>query len=111
MFKRAICAVISCTLLLTGCSKSVTVLNSHVVNENNRIIYEIHGIKVKQDEQNGKVYWELGGRIYEYEAAENSGNKDIQDSIEKKVLESTSECLVHMLIYVCLYYVLVFLDV
>ena len=106
MFKRVICAVICCTLLLTGCSKAITTLDSHVVSDEDKIIHEIYGIEIKQDEGDSKVYWELGGEVYEYKVS--SG--DDSESIEAKVLESVSDRIVHMILYICVYYVLVFLD-
>lgn len=107
MFKRVICAVICCTLLLTGCSKTITTLDSHVVSDEDKVIHEIHGIEVKQDEQGDKAYWELGGKVYEYEVGEGTDS----DSIEDKVIESAADRIVRMIIYMCIYYVLVFLDV
>lgn len=107
MFKRVICMAVSCTLLLTGCSKAITTLDGHVVSDEDKIIHEVHGIEVKQDEQGSKVYWELGGEVYEYEIDESTDSSNIED----KVLESAANRIVRMVVYICIYYVLVFLDV
>lgn len=78
-----------------------------MVSEGDEIIHEVYGIEVKQDKQESRVYWELGGEVYEYEV----GETDTFEDIKGKVLESASERLVRVVMYTCVYYILLFLDV